>query len=730
MLLTTLRAIRRAQDASALFAELGYAPEAHPFEHGATVVARWKGFRVIAVDATDPRDAARLLARKLAGSSARALAVAVHAPAEIALAAPRLGAPGVSRLFVVPLGDPSPVVLQHLAQFRPKPSANGLTHAIRVQELLATEIVGDRFYESFRLVLDRMASSLGRNATPSDRRLAALLPLTRVLFLYFVQAKGWLDYKSDYLRALLDEALASEMHFHRTSLNPLFFKTLNRPVQARGRVARLGTIPYLNGGLFQPHPVEERLRPLFSNELWRHAFEDLFEKFRFCVREADEVDAVAPDMLGRVFERVMESGSRHETGTFYTPERVVRQIVIASIETALRGDARLSAAQIERIVRSKPIDPLPRSHALCRLRSLRILDPAVGSGAFLLGTLEELCRMQLALHDDQRPTTRLELRRAILRNNLSGVDSNPIAVRLAELRLWLAVIADDPCGDIDLVEPLPNLDGVVRQGDSLLDPIAAARAFGTHQATPPQRSTRAVAQARADLFSARGPQQRQAARRLRRAEISLARELLESARRSTNHAIEDLNAAARGRDLFGRRAGLTARQRSVHRDLRAHRTVLQRALAAVREDAIPFFSYEVHAPDAVRAGGFSVVVKPAVGAGRAPCDAHASDAQAPFCLVEGLGGSRVLPPAGPLDRIPAAGLGAHGERRGGWVPDAQQGHHGGLRPIRQVTHGARNDRAVPPSRFGKRCVTVRSHHIPPCSGPAESTGEVESPGVP
>ena len=149
-------------------------------------------------------------------------------------------------------------MLQHLEQFRPKPSSNGLTHALRVQELLATEIVGERFYSSFRLVLDRMAASLGRVATARDRRLAALLPLTRVLFLYFVQAKGWLDGRSDYLRTLLDEALAGRQHFQRVSLDPLFFKTLNRPAASRQGVLHLGKIPYLNGGLFQAQTSQVR----------------------------------------------------------------------------------------------------------------------------------------------------------------------------------------------------------------------------------------------------------------------------------------------------------------------------------------------------------------------------------------------------------------------------------------------------------------------------------------
>ncbi len=275
MLRDILNGIRRAEESGALFAAIGYVPDWVPVKEGVTVVARWKGFKVFAADSADPRHDVRAMARSLAGVSARGLAVAVRAPVEIALAAPRLGAPGISRVLVVPLQDPSSEVLQHLEQFRPKPSSNGLTHALRVQELLATEIVGERFYASFRLVLDRMAGSLGRVATPRDRRLAALLPLTRVLFLYFVQAKGWLDGKPDYLRSLLDDALAANRHFHRVSLGPLFFQTLNRPIASRRGVSHLGRIPYLNGGLFQPHPVEQRLQPSFANVLWRDAFETL-----------------------------------------------------------------------------------------------------------------------------------------------------------------------------------------------------------------------------------------------------------------------------------------------------------------------------------------------------------------------------------------------------------------------------------------------------------------------
>ena len=101
---------------------------------------------------------------------------------------------------------------------------------------------------------------------------------------------------------------------------------------------------------------------------------------------------------------------------------------------------------------------------------MTLLDPAVGSGAFLLGALERMAQIRAG---EEPPAA---LRRRILERNLFGVDLNPMAVRLAELRLWLAVIAVDGTTDPEEVEPLPNLDGMVRQGDSLLDPASRPRA--------------------------------------------------------------------------------------------------------------------------------------------------------------------------------------------------------------------------------------------------------------
>src|SRR5207247_1174461 len=105
------------------------------------------------------------------------------------------------------------------------------------------------------------------------------------------------------------------------------------------------------------------------------------------------------------------------------------------------------------------------------LRGLTVLDPAVGSGAFLLGALEELTRLRRAGGEGPPGT----VRRDVLARSLYGVDLKLTAVRLAELRLWLALVADEAETDLTRIAPLPNLDGHVRQGDALIDPLALAR---------------------------------------------------------------------------------------------------------------------------------------------------------------------------------------------------------------------------------------------------------------
>ncbi len=607
MLADIVRSTQDVADLPRLFAQLGYLGDhGTPPESGGVAVARWKGFRVVGVAADAPRDGARAAAIRLAGVAQPGLVAAVGG-GWVAIAAPRVGAPGCTPVLAVSTTQPDPFALELLAALAPRPGATALEHALHVADVLATEHVGARFFTAFRAILERMAASLGSRGAPADRKLAALLTLTRVLFLYFVQARGWLDGRHDFLPALLDDALARRQPFHRSVLHPLFFGTLNRPTGERTHGTRFGAVPYLNGGLFEPHPVERRLGPVtFANPLWRDAFDGLFQRFRFCVRESGEANAVAPDMLGRAFERVMDASERQATGTFYTPEPLVRRLVAAALATALTGRAGLSHDDALALLAGSPPPAIDRAAAARTLARLRILDPAVGSGAFLLGALETLTRAHLALADQTAGHSRCCVRRQIIRVNLFGVDLSPIAVHLAELRLWLAVIADDPTDDLHRVTPLPNLHAIVRQGDSLLDPLSATRALGLGPIRP--AALRAARAARAALYEARGPARAPATTALHSLELRAAAALVEAASQRVRAALRELLTAARSRDLFGRRVGLQHSQRRRHDALRRERAALAVTARRIADGSVPFFAFEVHCPDVMAAGGFDAIV--------------------------------------------------------------------------------------------------------------------------
>ncbi len=573
----------------------------------AELVARHDAFRVIALASPDPEAAARAAARRLAAGADRGLACAVGGtPRRLVLAAWRASAAGTLglRLARIALERPGAAALATLERLAPEPGESALALSLRVGDVLASETVTVRFFRAFRSTLERFTDVLQAPKSRADRHALALTALTRVLFLYFVQEQGWLDGDRRYLPRLLDRMIASGRQFHRVALHPLCFGALNRPAVERSATVRaLGRLPFLNGGLFEPTPLERRSGPaLWSNGCWRDAFDAVFERFHFTVRESDTEARVAPDMLGRVFEGVMEPGERRASGSYYTPAALVRDVVRAALAATLIHRLGLARATAERWVYDgePPVDPPPVSR-------LRVLDPAAGSGAFLLGALEELVRLRVSTGEADTAA----LRRDIIAHSLYGVDISPTAVRLAELRLWLALVAQDAVTDPGAVAPLPNLDGHLRQGDALLDPYTVAATFAGTGVAAPALTSEAVAltDRRRALFSLSGSAKREATRALARAEGDLARALYERALFALETRIRELTLAARSRDLFGRRQGLDSAQRVALRRLRQARTDLRTARRRLaRDGGAPFFSVESHFGDHLAVGGFDLVL--------------------------------------------------------------------------------------------------------------------------
>ncbi len=499
------------------------------------------------------------------------LAVAALAPRNGGLAA---------RQLRVSLRDPSPVSAEILGGLAVRPGDTALALAVRAAEVLAEEGLTRRFFRDFSRFHSLTAERLTDmpRASNADRRELALVILTRVLFLYFVQARGWLAGRSDFLPSLLDTALGRGHPFHRAVFEPLCFGALNAPPDRRPRASRdLGDLPFLNGGLFERQAVERRFpRAALDNGTWRILFDELFERFHFTVREREDRDAVDPEMLGRVFEGLMARDKRRGLGTYFTPRELLRETVQRALGAALEGR---DAAGI---------------------RSIRVLDPAVGSGAFLLEALFQLERASGALCQGESPARR---RRAIVRDNLFGVDVDPMAVRLAELRLWLAMVVDD---DVSLAEvaPLPNLDRNLRQGDSLLSPLDVARGLRSPSASRIQ----AVAEQQVRYFSATGREKAALARAIRAEERGLALETADAGIAYLTARLADAVAGS-GRDLFGHRTRRTA---GVARRVAGWRRAKHELVAARRriatEEALPFFAYDVHFGPIMAEGGFDVVI--------------------------------------------------------------------------------------------------------------------------
>ncbi|MEP7326859.1 MAG: N-6 DNA methylase [Gemmatimonadota bacterium] len=484
-------------------------------------------------------------------------------------------------------------VLESLDRLRRVQRDGRLATAAGVALALTGEGLGARFFAAFKHQLDSLAAAIGGPLNPEDRRVLALLQLNRLLFLYFVQCRGWLDGRTDFLRREVDRCLARRGRLHQQLLKPLFFGTLNKRAADRTPAARrLGRVPFLNGGLFEPHPLERAWRGSIPNPLLRDVFDELFERFHFTVHEGSST-AIAPDMLGRVFEGLMAPEDRGQSGSFYTPPNLVRSVIDQCLTALVAGRLGCASDAAERkLARGDPsVAPI--------LRDLTVLATAAGSGAFLLGALDRLAELRAGSAGPHL------LRREILQRNLFGVDINPTAVRLTELRLWLAVIAADPAESASSVSPLPNLDCLVRQGDSLADPLNLVTRFpfraGAMGAT--------LARLRRTLVVATGADKPDAARRLRQGELEAMRECLDFATSTTDRNIRECLSAARATDLFGAARGL---DRALSRELaewRAWRSRIRRVRQRlVRDGEVPWFQYESHFADVFAGGGFDAVV--------------------------------------------------------------------------------------------------------------------------
>ena len=306
--------------------------------------------------------------------------------------------------------------------------------------------------------------------------------LGRIVFLHFLQKKGWLGVpyneewgsgdrnfmlnlfkkatekqKENFLDEVLEGLFAEGLDCNRADKSDLYDTKVEGFRKCR--------IPYLNGGLFERDYLDE-LAVRFPAEYFDSLL-TMLSQYNFTIDENDPNDAevgVDPEMLGRIFENLLEDNK--DKGAFYTPKEIVQYMCRESLIAYLQTDQNEEDKEtIRKFVSTHDAELLGdlKTNIEQKLLDVKICDPAIGSGAFPMGLLRELffCRSAIEPNIIENAAN---IKRYIIQNNIYGVDIERGAVDIARLRFWLALIVDEKTP-----EALPNLDFKIMQGNSLLE---------------------------------------------------------------------------------------------------------------------------------------------------------------------------------------------------------------------------------------------------------------------
>jgi len=428
-----------------------------------------------------------------------------------------------------------------------------------------------KLYEHFEN--DRKVKSAIDHAGIDNARFTKKL-LGQIVFLYFLQKKGWLGVaqnarwgtgKKRFVQELFDQAQKEKVNFFKDKLQYLFYEALAKERDnVNSYYQRFDCrIPFLNGGLFEADYNWQEANISIPSTLFRNEEKnksgdvgtgilDVFDRYNFTIKEDEPLDkevAVDPEMLGKVFENMLDITERKSKGAFYTPREIVHYMCqeslihyldnalnsstssyqeLGSNQTKLFSDfetkkgqvkieleytenTRVPKAAIETFIREGHFAlendervatkgetktyqyQLPESirknadRIDKHLSSIKICDPAIGSGAFPVGLLHELVNAMLVLkphlsydylteklkgfgftHRESISDSRYiyRLKRHIIQESIYGVDIDSSAIDIARLRLWLSLVVDED--DLDPIETLPNLDYKIVAGNSLI----------------------------------------------------------------------------------------------------------------------------------------------------------------------------------------------------------------------------------------------------------------------
>ncbi|MCF7894408.1 MAG: N-6 DNA methylase [Candidatus Omnitrophica bacterium] len=382
----------------------------------------------------------------------------------------------------------------------------------KIKEAFSVEKVTKEFYQEYRKLFENLVGNLSSNHTflnqaskyDIDIENFAKKLLGQIVFIYFIQRKGWMGVPAganwgqgdrNFLINLFKKCIEKKDNFFNDYLEKLFYGTLNNarrqmvdPSFSKDFNCR---IPFLNGGLFEAEYDWENSFVYLDNNIFKNIFE-VFNRFNFTVEEENPDDkeiAVDPEMLGKVFENLLPENLRKGKGAYYTPREIVYYMCQHSLIDYLNSNSKLRKDKSEKCIKSLKensnifskndiivIDKL--------LQDIKVCDPACGSGAFLVGMLNEIVRIRLMLQSLQpsllSKKTEYKLKKDTIHNCIYGVDIDPGAIEIAKLRLWLSLVVEYELED---VEPLPNLDYRLMCGNSLREEFEGVKFYnnGDHK---------------------------------------------------------------------------------------------------------------------------------------------------------------------------------------------------------------------------------------------------------
>ncbi|MEI6646424.1 MAG: DNA methyltransferase [bacterium] len=364
----------------------------------------------------------------------------------------------------------------------------------RLKQALDIERVTKKFYSEFQAQHLAFLNLITGIDDERDRRWYASVLLNRLMFIYFLQKKFFLDGGDEfYLQKKLSQSKAKgKDHFYASFLKALFFEGFAKPEEKRSPEVNvlLGKIKYLNGGLFLQHPIELRWPKIAVTD---QAFENLFKLFgdySWNLNDTPKGDdnEINPDVLGYIFEKYI---NQKAFGAYYTRpeiteylcERTIHRLILDGVNKMDGPNRRVSFDSMGDLLLGLDA-PLCKKLLHDVLPNLRLLDPACGSAAFLVSAMKTLINVYSAVigkieflnnrelqewlkkTQKEHKSIAYFIKRSIITNNLFGVDIMEEAVEIAKLRLFLALVAS--AQSADELEPLPNIEFNIMPGNSLI----------------------------------------------------------------------------------------------------------------------------------------------------------------------------------------------------------------------------------------------------------------------